>query len=173
MSSYYEIFGISPIRLGMSSSELEAKFHELSLKNHPDKNQNSAQSVKMSSEINLAYKVLRDPWTRSLYVLGQFGMAQSSKIPPALANFYFELQDLNDRVKLEELRATLSKDRVERSQRLVEVFSEFDQLGLRSFGSTDSKTLLALRNLQDLVLENTYCNSMLRDIDQRLGMLAA
>jgi DnaJ-class molecular chaperone len=173
MSSYFEIFGISPIRLGFSSSELETKFHELSLKNHPDKNQNSAQSVKMSAEINLAYKVLRDPWTRSLYVLGQFGLVQSSKIPPSLADVYFELQDLNDRSKLEALRALLAEDRVERSAKLTKIFQDFDQMGLRALDAQNSQALVILKNLQELVLENTYCNSMLRDIDQRLGMLAA
>lgn len=173
MSSYFEIFGISPIRLGFNSSELETKFHALSLRNHPDKNQNSAQSVKMSAEINLAYKVLRDPWTRSLYVLGQFGLVQSSKIPPSLADVYFELQDLNDRSKLEALRAVLAEDRVERSTKLTKIFEDFDQMGLKMFDSQNSQALMILQNLQELVLENTYCNSMLRDIDQRLGMLAA
>jgi curved DNA-binding protein CbpA len=173
MSSYFEIFGISPIRLGFSSTELETKFHELALKNHPDKNQNSVQSVKISAEINLAYKVLRDPWTRSLYVLGRFGLVQSSKIPPALADAYFELQDLNDRSKLEDLRAVLAQDRVERSMRLTKFFESFDQIGLKTFDPQNSEALGMLKDLQDLVLENTYCNSMLRDIDQRLGTLAA
>jgi len=173
MSSYFDVFSISPIRLSLNASELEAAFHQLSLKSHPDKNQNSPQSVKQTAEINLAYKVLRDPWARSLYLLVQFGMAQSSKIPPALAEVYFELQDLNDRLKLEQLRAELSQSRSERVEKLLLVFTEFDQLGLHHFDSSSTATRSVLQKLQELVLENTYSNSMIRDIDQRLGRLAA
>jgi hypothetical protein len=105
--------------------------------------------------------------------LGQFGLVQSSKIPPSLADVYFELQDLNDRSKLEALRALLAEDRVERSAKLTKIFQDFDQMGLRALDAQNSQALVILKNLQELVLENTYCNSMLRDIDQRLGMLAA
>lgn len=173
MSSYFDVFGISPLRLCLSQTDLEASYYRMSLQFHPDKNQNSTDSIKQSSEINLAYKVLRDPWARALYVLGQFGMVRGSKVPPSLAEVYFELQDLNDRAKLESLREVLSQGRIERSQKLHELFADFDQHQLTSFASAAEGVRPVLLKLQDLVLENTYANSMLRDIDQRLGSQAA
>src|SRR5215469_13344033 len=70
---FFSIFGL-PRKLWIEMSELEQKFLQLSWKLHPDNFVNAADeerelSLKRSSELNDAYRTLRDPIARVEYLL--------------------------------------------------------------------------------------------------------
>jgi len=72
-SDYFGVFSF-PRKLGIETSILEQKFLQLSWKLHPDNFVNASEeerqlALKRSSELNDAYRVLRDPLTRIDYLL--------------------------------------------------------------------------------------------------------
>ena len=73
-ADYFAVFGL-PRKLRIELSWLEQKFLQLSWKLHPDNFVNASEgerelSLKRSSELNDAYRVLRDPLARVEYLLG-------------------------------------------------------------------------------------------------------
>ncbi len=108
MSNYFEAFGI-PQQLAVDVKDLEKRFYSLSRKLHPDlfarKSATEQQAaLETSAVLNDAYRVLKDPITRALYVLKQEGFdiaEQGTKdVPPELLEEVFELN-----MALEELHS--------------------------------------------------------------------
>jgi molecular chaperone HscB len=106
-SDYFEFFEL-PRQLALDVKDLEKRFYALSRKLHPDLfSRKSAReqeySLDASAVLNDAYRVLKDPVSRALYVLKQEGLdvgEQGTKdVPPELLEEVFELN-----MALEELR---------------------------------------------------------------------
>src|SRR6202795_250984 len=104
---YFELFEM-PRKLGMEMGSLEQKFLELSWKLHPDNfvkatPQEQELSLKRSSELNDAYRVLRDPVARVEYLLGLEGMRKEGEhkqqAPPELLEEVFELNESLDELR--------------------------------------------------------------------------
>src|ERR1700730_18807903 len=104
---HFSLFGL-PRKLWVEMSALEKKFLELSWKLHPDKfvNASAAEqelSLKGSSQLNDAYRVLRDPIARVEYLLGVEGMRkegeQKQQVPPELLEEVFELNESLDELR--------------------------------------------------------------------------
>lgn len=67
--NHFEIFGLQP-SVDLDVSSLEAKYRELSLQNHPDRNPSDrVAAAQRTAAINDAIKVLKDPARRALYLL--------------------------------------------------------------------------------------------------------
>src|SRR5271170_3825185 len=112
---------------------LEQKFLQLSWKLHPDSFVNATEterelSLKRSSELNDAYRALRDPVMRVEYLLGLENMRKEGEhkqqAPPELLEEVFELNESLD--ELREARAEGSDVEALRS-RLVEEQSNFTE----------------------------------------------
>ncbi len=110
-TDYFAEFEL-PRKLGIDVTLLEQKFLQLSWKLHPDNFVNAAEmerelSLQRSSELNDAYRVLRDPVSRVEYLLGLEGARkegeQKQQAPPELLEEVFELNE-----SLDELRAAKS-----------------------------------------------------------------
>jgi molecular chaperone HscB len=106
---YFALFEM-PKKLWIEMSELEKKFLQLSWKLHPDKFVNASEtereaSLQRSSELNDAYRTLREPVARVEYLLAIEGArkegAQKQQAPPELLEEVFELNE-----SLDELRET-------------------------------------------------------------------
>jgi molecular chaperone HscB len=115
-SDYFALFGI-PRKLWIEMGELEAKFLQLSWKSHPDNFVNAgeaerASSLKRSSELNDAYRTLRDPVGRVEYLLAIEGMRKEGEnkqqVPPELLEEVFELNESLD--ELREAKSVGSSD---------------------------------------------------------------
>lgn len=107
-ADFFQIFGL-PRKLWLEMGALEAKFHELSWKLHPDNfvraSENERElSLERSSQLNDAYRTLRDPVTRVEYLLQIEGRRKEGttkqQAPPELLEEVFELNE-----SLDELRA--------------------------------------------------------------------
>jgi len=82
-ADYFAVFGL-PRKLCVEMSPLEQKFLQLSWKLHPDNFVNAPDeerelSLKRSSELNDAYRVLRDPLARVEYLLEIEGQRKEGK----------------------------------------------------------------------------------------------
>ena len=109
---YFALFEI-PRRLWMDTSSLEQKFLQLSWKLHPDNFVNASEqerelSLKRSSELNDAYRTLRDPIARVEYLLAIEGERKEGEkkqhAPPELLEEVFALNESLD--ELREARAS-------------------------------------------------------------------
>ncbi len=107
-TDYFALFGL-PQKLWMDCAELEKLFHQLSWKLHPDNFVRAGEyerglSLERSSQLNDAYRALREPVSRVEYLLAHAGMrkegAAKQQAPPELLEEVFELNE-----SLDELRA--------------------------------------------------------------------
>ena len=134
-TDYFSFFGL-PRRLNLDSSTLEREFYKLSRKLHPDvyaraTGQEQEWSLQKSSQLNDAYRTLKDPIARTEYLLNLEGvqMEEQSKaatdkarqtgeqkkqvVPPELLEEVFELN-----MQLEEAR--MNKKMGEQDEHLAE-----------------------------------------------------
>lgn len=118
---YFTFFGL-PQKLNIDTKQLEREFYDLSRHLHPDINAGSSDpeqewSLEKSSQLNDAYRTLKDPITRTEYLLRlqgieleeqskaateearRTGTAKKQTVPPDLLEEVFELN-----MQLEELR---------------------------------------------------------------------
>jgi molecular chaperone HscB len=103
-SDYFALFGM-PRKLWIAMGALEQKFLQLSWKLHPDNFVNASEeerelSLKRSSELNDAYRTLRDPIARVEYLLELEGERKEGEkkqqAPPELLEEVFELNESLD-----------------------------------------------------------------------------
>ena len=104
---YFSLFEM-PRKLWIEMSSLEQKFLQLSWKLHPDNFVNATEqerelSLKRSSELNDAYRTLRDPIARVEYLLGIEGARKEGEhrqqAPPELLEEVFELNESLDELR--------------------------------------------------------------------------
>jgi molecular chaperone HscB len=107
-TDYFAFFGL-PRRLQIDPEELEQRFHQLSWKLHPDNFVRASErerelALARSSQLNDAFRALRDPISRVEYLLSKAGMRREGQhkqqAPPELLEEVFELNE-----SLDELRA--------------------------------------------------------------------
>jgi molecular chaperone HscB len=117
--TYFSIFGL-PQKLTIDTAALERDFYKLSRKLHPDlfarkSAEEQAWSLRQSSLLNDAYRTLKDPVSRTAYLLKLEGLsvedenqesrdhkAKQNRVPADLLEEVFELN-----MQLEEMRANL------------------------------------------------------------------
>ena len=111
-TDYFAFLGL-PRKLNLNEVELEKSFYELSRQFHPDFFMNASPaerqaSMERSSLLNDAYRTLRDPISRTLYLLSLEGYKEAEKkAPPDLLEEVFELN-----MQVEEMKAALSRPRL-------------------------------------------------------------
>ena len=106
-SDYFAMFEL-PRKLWIEMGALEQKFLQLSWKVHPDNFMNATPeereiSLRRSSELNDAYRTLRDPVARVEYLLAIEGARVEGKskqqAPPELLEEVFELNESLDELR--------------------------------------------------------------------------
>lgn len=129
-ADYFTFFGL-PQKLTMDPAGLEAQFHKLSWKLHPDNFVRASKferdlSLERSSELNDAYRTLRDPIARVEYLLLHLGLRKEGttrqQAPPELLEEVFELNESLD--ELREARAE-GGDTAALRERLAEAQKNF------------------------------------------------
>lgn len=87
MKDYYYFLGVSA---DASEEVIKKAYRKLSLKYHPDKNENDAFFAARFLEIQEAYETLSDPKRRQLYnqSFGSFKRSHKSMLPPKIKNFH-------------------------------------------------------------------------------------
>jgi molecular chaperone HscB len=200
---YFTFFGL-PRKLNIDTAQLEREFYDLSRKLHPDlyaqsKEQEREWSLEQSSQLNDAYRTLKDPIKRTQYLLRLEGVEldEQSKtatekaratgevkkqvVPPSLLEEVFELN-----LQLEELRA--NKKMGEDDPSLVkeleaqkaELERKFNALSRELEGywnewdklvdsGTEEDLLKTRDKMVDLLNRRNYIRNLVRDVNEALG----
>jgi len=106
-TDYFAMLGL-PRKLTLDADQLEARFHQLSWKLHPDNFVRAGEyerelSLECSAQLNDAFRTLRDPVSRVEYLLGQAGTRREGQhkqqAPPELLEEVFELNESLDELR--------------------------------------------------------------------------
>jgi molecular chaperone HscB len=192
---YFAFFGL-PRKLTIAQDDLERRFRELSRKFHPDYYYNASPaerlaSLERSSYLNDAYRALRTPATRIEHLLAIEGLpstksegeAGTAKVPPALLEEVFELNEELDEIRearesgaeasslaarLEKARAPIDARREEHEQQIAALSAEWDRQLDTGPAADRRATLEALR---ERLLERNYINNLLATIEREVDRL--
>ncbi len=183
---FFRLFGLGPY-LTIEPSQLERSFYEMSRKFHPDRYQTAsaeeqAISLENSAILNKAYRTLRDPVSRTYYLIGlKVGISEGerSQAPPNLLEEIMEVQEARMELKaspdgeesaqlletIREARGRLEAQRGEMEGRLKELSSQWDGLVNRDSQNDEEKILTEMK---EILLNMNYLNTALRDLVKEL-----
>jgi molecular chaperone HscB len=184
---YFALFEM-PRRLWIELNGLEQKFLQLSWKLHPDNFVNATEterelSLKHSSELNDAYRTLRDPVGRVEYLLAIEGARKEGQhkqqAPPELLEEVFELNESLDELReakssgsdLAVLKSRLQAAEKNFQQKLGEVDSLL-QAAAREWDASlqaDSATRKGIMaKLNDLLNRRSYIRNLVTNVQKEL-----
>jgi len=195
--TYFDVFGL-PKKLAIDASALEKVFYKLSRKLHPDVYARASEkeqqwSLDQTSLLNDAYRTLKNPITRTEYLLklegveveqdkpSEDGKKKESRMPPDLLEEVFELN-----MQLEEMRMNqkMGEDDPQLRQDLVKAKAQFEgQLAdadaqLQSLwkewdialDSQNAAGQTATRDKMAALLDRRrYVRNLVRDVNEAVG----
>lgn len=199
---YFTFFGL-PRKLNLDVAALEKEFYELSRRLHPDLNarfdkREQEWSLEQTSQLNDAYRTLKDPIKRTEYLLRLEGveLEEQSKsateaaraagkvkqqvVPPDLLE---EVFDLN--MQLEELRAQkklgeddpalleeIGRQKLELEEKRDAIFEElknyWNQWDKAIDSGTEEERGQIRDKMVDLLNRRSYIKNLVRDVNQVL-----
>ena len=184
---YFTLFEM-PKKLWIEMDGLEKKFLQLSWKLHPDNFVNATEterelSLKRSSELNDAYRTLRDPVGRVEYLLGIEGARKEGEhkqqAPPELLEEVFELNESLDELReakesggdLAALKASLVSAEKNFQEKLAEVDAQL-QAAAREWDATlegDAATRKKIMaRLNELLNRRSYIRNLVTNVQKVL-----
>jgi molecular chaperone HscB len=202
MSNYFEVFSL-PAKLQIDTAALEKQFYVLSRKLHPDRFASrplgeQEAALAESSQLNDAYRALKDPVLRTQYLLKLEGveLEEQSKaatdaaratggqkkqiVPPELLEEVFELN-----MQLQEMRAAkqMGEDEPELRRdlmtakdsfdaKMVETQAELEELWARWDEALDEGNESGKASARDamvaLLNKRSYLRNLVRDVNEAL-----
>jgi molecular chaperone HscB len=186
---YFALFEM-PRKLWIEMGGLEKKFLQLSWKLHPDNFVNATErerelSLEQSSQLNDAYRLLRDPVARVEYLLELEGTRKEGEhkqqAPPELLEEVFELNESLDELRevkvsggdLGTLRARLESAEKNFQEKLGEVDAqlqaaarEWDAAIDANAGEANRKTIMA--RLNELLNRRSYIRNLVTNVQKEL-----
>jgi molecular chaperone HscB len=188
-ADHFSLFGL-PRKLWIEMSSLEKRFLELSWKLHPDKFVNASPddqelSLKRSSDLNDAYRVLRDPVARVEYLLELEGTRKEGEhkqqAPPELLEEVFELNESLDELRdakasggdLGALKSRLEAAQKNFQEKLGEVDAQLQEAARQwdaaidaDAGDTDRKGIMV--RLNELLNRRAYIRNLVNNVQKEL-----
>jgi molecular chaperone HscB len=187
---YFALFEM-PRKLWLEMKGLEAKFLQLSWKLHPDIFVHASElerelSLKRSSELNDAYRTLRDPLTRVEYLLALEGMRKEGEnkqqVPPELLEEVFELNESLDELReaksggsdTANLKARLEAAQKHFQEKLDEVDGQLQKTAQEWDAAVDAPTDDATRKkmmgrLNELLNRRSYIRNLVTNVAKELA----
>ena len=186
---YFAVFGLAR-KLRLDAAELEKQFLQMSWKLHPDNFVQASErerelSLERSSELNDAYRTLREPISRVEYLLAIEGARkegeQKQQAPPELLEEVFELNESLDELReakaagrnLAALRARLESTGKNFQERLGEVdaqleavFGQWDAALDASADDAARKKIMA--RLNELLNRRSYIRNLVANVQKEL-----
>jgi len=186
---YFSLFGL-PRKLWIEMALLEQKFLQFSWKLHPDNFVNAPESerelsLKRSSELNDAYRVLRDPLARVEYLLEIEGERKEGEkkqqAPPELLEEVFELNESLDELReakesggnFAELKAKLQSAESNFQAKLAEVDSQLQAVAKDWDAAVDANADAAVRgklfaHMNELLNRRAYVRNLVASVEKEL-----
>ncbi len=184
---YFAIFGL-PRKLWIEMTALEQKFLQLSWKLHPDNFVNASEqerelSLKPSSELNDAYRTLRDPVGRVEYLLGIEGARKEGEhkqqAPPELLEEVFDLNESLDELRdakssggdLAALKSRLEAAEKSFQEKLGEVDAQLQAASREWDAALEADSITrkkVMAKLNDLLNRRSYIRNLLASVQKEL-----
>ncbi len=190
-SDYFALLGLLP-KLAIDPAALEQRFHQLSWKLHPDNFVRSGDferslSLHRSSQLNDAYRTLREPVSRVEYLLRHRGVRKEGtskqQAPPELLEEVFALNESLDELRsarrnggsrLVDLRQKLEAAQQNFETRLAEVdakletmFSAWDSALDRGADESEQQELMARMN--EILNRRSYIRNLVANVQHELA----
>lgn len=188
-SDYFAFFG-KPRKLWLDMASLEQSFLQLSWKLHPDNFMNAGErerelSLELTSQLNDAHRVLRDPVARVEYLLEVEGARKEGEhkqqAPPELLEEVFELNESLDEMRearnsgaeLSSLRFRLEAAQTNFQEKLREVDSQLQTAAEQWDAALDANASVADRDaimirLNELLNRRSYIRNLVNSVNQEL-----
>jgi molecular chaperone HscB len=189
-TSYFAFFGL-PEKLQIDADALEQQFHKLSWKLHPDNFMRANEyernlSLERSSELNDAYRALRDRLARVEYLLAHRGARKEGttkqQAPPELLEEVFELNESLDELRearesgddLAALRAKLEAAKQDFQEKLGDVDAELDRVrsewdaALAANGGSDAQQKL-IAKMNEILNRRSYIRNLVANVAKELA----
>jgi molecular chaperone HscB len=188
-NDHFSLFAL-PRKLWIEMAALEKKFLELSWKLHPDKFVNASAeeqetSLKRSSQLNDAYRVLRDPVARVEYLLEIEGMRKEGEhkqqAPPELLEEVFELNESLDELReakasggdLASLKSRLESEEKNFREKLDEVDAQLQETAKQWDAAIDAKASdndrkAIMVRLNELLNRRSYIRNLVTNVEKEL-----
>ncbi len=189
-TDYFSFFGL-PRKLELDEAELEREFYALSRKLHPDvysraSVREQAWSLEKTSQLNDAYRTLKDPISRTEYLLQiegiqldeqsqaateqarASGVDKRQTVPAELLEESFELNMLLEEVKMDGVDDGLRSDLIRtRAGLMLRLKTMQDELyaAWKQWDGGDSE---ATARMVDVLNRRGYLRNLVRDIDEVL-----
>jgi molecular chaperone HscB len=188
-TDYFAFFGL-PQKLGVDETDLEGRFHKLSWQLHPDRFVRASEferdlSLERSSQLNDAFRALRDPLARVEYLLAHLGVrkegAAKQQAPPELLEEVFELNESLDELREARaeggdtagLRDRLGSAQANFQEKLGALDSELESIGREwdraidaGVSGDDHNALLARMN--EVLNRRSYIRNLVRSVEKEL-----
>jgi len=192
---YFDAFGLSR-KLRIDLPTLERSFYRLSRKLHPDvyaqaSPQEQQWSLDQTSLLNDAYRTLKDPITRTEYLLGlegiifeagktENGAPKESRVPADLLEEVFELNMQLEEMRMTrkigeddpQLRADLERARTEFQSQLESSDSNLRELWTAWDSALDARDTSRPDEIKDkmvaLLDRRRYIRNLVRDVNEAL-----
>ena len=190
--NFFSVFGLVP-KLNLDLGMLEHQFHKLSRKLHPDRFGRAGAdekewSLAQSSLLNDAYRTLKDPLTRTYYLLKLHGAEigeefagkdrkDPSRVPADLLEEVFELnmqlEELRMNKKMGETDPQLEADLKQAETKFLALQDEVDEQ-LRTewtkWDEGDAPTReAAQKQMVSLLDRRRYLSNLVRDVTETLA----
>jgi molecular chaperone HscB len=194
IGDYFTVFSL-PRKLTINTAALEKQFYKLSRKLHPDLHAQAsageqAEILAQSSQLNDAYRTLKNPVSRVEYLLELLGMrvnennaskkTDAPRVPADLLEEVFELnmqlEEMRGNKKMGEddpaLRADLERARTQFTGQLAQVDEDLQQAGAGWDSALDredetAKSAIA-KDLAALLDRRGYLRNLVRDVNETL-----
>lgn len=116
--NHFEVFGI-PRSIDVDGAALERRYHELSLQLHPDRLGKATAherlvALERTTQLNDAFKVLKDPTRRAYYLLSLLGVnleAEGPRAPPMPPEFLEEILERREALSAAAAKSDLAQVR--------------------------------------------------------------
>ncbi len=169
MIDHFHTFG-SDRTFSVDRDSLEKRFHELQSESHPDRHVTAdairrEQALADSSDINAAYRVLREPIPRAKHLLELYGFPISAQkqVPQSLLMTVMDAQE-----KIAEMDA--EKDRQKKQKLIHELGAVAEELETRR-ASIDEERASLVREW-DKKMHNTDASALTKPEAEHLGRMA-
>ena len=192
-ADYFAFFGL-PQKLAVDLEQLEQRFHSLSWKLHPDHFVRASEderhlSLDRSSQLNDAYRTLRDSVGRVEYLLGLAGMRKEGQkkqqAPPELLEEVFELNESLDELRdarasggaaetMADLRRKLEAAQHKFESSLADVDKELARVSAEWDAALDSGADEAVRKksmekMNEVLNRRSYIRNLVNGVRQELA----
>ena len=194
--NFFSVFGLVP-RLNLDLGMLEHQFHKLSRKLHPDRfgratDQEKEWSLAQSSHLNDAYRTLKNPLTRTWYLLRLHGAEigeefagkdrpqnemGTSRVPADLLEEVFELnmqlEEMRMNSKMGEVDEQLQADLKQAEKKFLALQDEVDDELHAQWTAWDEGDAAAREAAQKTMValldRRRYLSNLVRDVTEALG----